>query len=105
MKRPLRMWRADLGVTLGARGGDRARRSLHTCAFATQGRKEVLSSPQLHDSERIVRDLVALLHQGAPADEFAARLAEVESLPDDGREKSSLVELVRMAMAVRNRLE
>jgi DNA-binding PucR family transcriptional regulator len=50
-------------------------------------------------------DLVALLHQGAPADEFAARLAEVERLPDAGIEKSSLVELVRMAMAVRNRLE
>ncbi|TWO68902.1 GAF domain-containing protein [Caenimonas sedimenti] len=63
------------------------------------------SSPQPPDGEGIARDLVALLHQGAPAEAFAARLAEVESLPEDGRGKSSLVELVRMAMAVHNRLE
>lgn len=55
-------------------------------------------------AERIARDLVALLHQGAPAEEFAARLAEVERLADTA-DKASLVELVRMAMAVRNRLE
>ena len=47
----------------------------------------------------------ALLHQGAPADEFARRLAEAESLADDHPGKSTLVETVRMAMAVRNRLE
>jgi sugar diacid utilization regulator len=55
--------------------------------------------------ERAANALVELLHQGAPADEFARRLAEVEALADDHPGKSTLVEAVRMAMAVRNRLE
>jgi hypothetical protein len=55
--------------------------------------------------EQAACGLVALLHQGAPADEFARRLAEAESLADDHPGKSTLVEAVRMAMAVRNRLE
>ena len=52
-----------------------------------------------------VRDLVELLHQGASADEFARRLALVDALPVDDPSKAALVETVRMAMAVRNRLE
>ncbi|RYF43369.1 MAG: GAF domain-containing protein [Comamonadaceae bacterium] len=63
------------------------------------------SSPQPHDSEEIARNLVALLHRDAPVEEFAARLGEIERLTQDGAERSRLVELVRMAMAVRNRLE
>ncbi|HEU5296612.1 MAG TPA: CdaR family transcriptional regulator, partial [Burkholderiaceae bacterium] len=55
--------------------------------------------------EQVVRDLVELLHQGAPADEFARRLALVDALPPDDPDKPALVEMVRMAMAVRNRLE
>ena len=55
-------------------------------------------------SEEILIDLVRLLNQGAPADEFSMRLAHVEALPSTAR-KASLVEVVRMAMAVRNRLE
>ncbi|HET7526418.1 MAG TPA: GAF domain-containing protein, partial [Burkholderiaceae bacterium] len=55
--------------------------------------------------EQAERDLVALLHQGASADEFARRLALVDALPPDDPGKPALVELVRMAMAVRNRLE
>jgi sugar diacid utilization regulator/GAF domain-containing protein len=54
--------------------------------------------------EQIACDLIKLLHQGAPADDFAQRLADVEGLPDGGG-KSMLIETVRMAMAVRNRLE
>src|SRR5947208_2976459 len=50
--------------------------------------------------EQTASALLELLHQGAPADEFARRLAAVESLAD-----STAVEAVRMAMAVRNRLE
>lgn len=50
-------------------------------------------------------ELVQLLHQGASAEDFAKRLAEAEALPDDRPDKSALVEAVRMAMAVRNRLE
>ena len=56
-------------------------------------------------SEQTVEDLVGMLHQGAPADDFARRLAEVEALPPSYPGKSTLVETVRMAMAVRNRLE
>jgi sugar diacid utilization regulator len=56
-------------------------------------------------SEQAVRDLVAMLHQGASADDFAARLADVDALPASYPGKSALVEAVRMAMAVRNRLE
>ena len=60
-----------------------------------------------HDDrhEQTVRDLVDLLHQGASADEFARRLALVDALPADDPGKSALMETVRMAMAVRNRLE
>lgn len=56
-------------------------------------------------SERIACDLIKMLHQGSSAEDFAYRLAEVERLPDSWSEKSTLVEIVRMAMAVRNRLE
>ena len=56
-------------------------------------------------SEQTVRDLVAMLHQGAPADEFARRLADIDALPPSYPGKSTLVETLRMAMAVRNRLE
>jgi GAF domain-containing protein len=56
-------------------------------------------------TERIACDLVDMLHQGASADEFAARLAQAEELPDDDARKAGLMELVRMAMAVRNRLD
>ncbi|TWD77217.1 sugar diacid utilization regulator [Variovorax beijingensis] len=50
-------------------------------------------------------DLIRMLHQGAAAEEFAARLAEAEALPEREPAKPGLVELVRMAMALRNRLD
>lgn len=53
----------------------------------------------------LVAELIHLLHQGAPAGDFARRLAEVEALPDQVPGKSTLAETVRMAMAIRNRLE
>ncbi len=53
----------------------------------------------------IAAELIGLLHQGAAADEFAGRLAALDRLADDTPGKSSQVELVRMAMGVRNRLE
>ena len=59
----------------------------------------------VESSEQGVRDLVDLLHQGASAEEFARRLADVDALPASYPGKSALVETVRMAMAVRNRLE
>src|SRR5262245_24703993 len=57
------------------------------------------------ESERIAIHLISLLHQGTSAEEFAQRLADIEALPAAWPGKSSLVEAVRMAMAVRNRLE
>ncbi len=56
-------------------------------------------------SEQTVRDLVAMLHRGASAEEFARHLAEVDALPPSYPAKAILVETVRMAMSVRNRLE
>ena len=53
----------------------------------------------------VAAELVGLLHRNAGAEEFAARLTRVEALSDAVPRKSSLVELVRMAMALRNRLE
>ncbi len=56
-------------------------------------------------AERIACDLVQLLHQGAPAEELAARLEQAERLAEQCPAKSGLVEMVRMAMAVHNRLD
>jgi len=55
--------------------------------------------------ENTASALIELLHQGAPADVFARRLGQVEALPDTYAGKSTLIETVRMAMGVRNRLE
>ena len=56
-------------------------------------------------AETITNDLIGLLHGSASAEEFAERLAEAEALASDLPNKSGIVELVRMAIAVRNRLE
>ena len=63
------------------------------------------SAVQVERDAQMVRDLVELLHQGASADEFARRLALLDALPPEDPIKPALVETVRMAMAVRNRLE
>jgi len=55
--------------------------------------------------EKLLKTLIGLLHQGAPAEDFALRLAQAEALPADRPGKADLIEGVRMAMAVRNRLE
>ncbi|KQU64566.1 MULTISPECIES: helix-turn-helix domain-containing protein [unclassified Rhizobacter] len=64
-----------------------------------------VAPPFVDGTGQRVAELIHLLHQGAPADDFARRLAEVEALPDDIAAKSMLAETVRMAMAIRNRLE
>jgi hypothetical protein len=61
--------------------------------------------PDPPTSEAILSDLIRFLHQGAPADEFFAQIARAESLAEPAPDKSSLVECIRMAMAIRNRLE
>ncbi|HTH79179.1 MAG TPA: helix-turn-helix domain-containing protein [Ramlibacter sp.] len=57
------------------------------------------------DPAKTACELVRLLHQGAGADEFARFLAEIEAWPAVTPDKAALVETVRMAMAVRNRLD
>lgn len=54
--------------------------------------------------EQILSTLIHLLHQGAPAEDFAQSLADAEASPASPG-KAGMVENVRMAMAVRNRLE
>lgn len=56
-------------------------------------------------TERITGELVRLLHQEAPAEEFALRLGQAEQLMRSGQGSADLVETVRMAMAVHNRLD
>jgi sugar diacid utilization regulator len=63
------------------------------------------SAIHIDHGEQIAHDLIRLLHQGAPADDFMQHLAAVEALPDTLPDKAARVETVRMAMAVRNRLE
>ncbi len=50
-------------------------------------------------------DVIRLLHRDAGSAELARRLADVEALPEGRSDKPALVEAVRMAMAVRERLE
>lgn len=63
------------------------------------------SATRIDRDEPWVPDLVELLHQGASADEFARRLALLDALPPGDPTRPARVETVRMAMAVRNRLE
>jgi len=56
-------------------------------------------------ADRIAGDLIELLHRGAPAEDFARRLARAEALPEGSPGKSMLLERARMAAAVRDRLE
>jgi len=55
--------------------------------------------------DRIVCDLIELLHRSASGEHFAHRLAVAEALSDDDSGKAALVESVRMAAEVRDRLE
>ena len=50
-------------------------------------------------------DLIRMLHREAAAEDFSDQLARVELLPENSPAKPGLVELVRMAMALRNRLD
>src|SRR5262245_21589861 len=103
------MWCAHIGVrdSMSPRAVGRGGLLL-ACAGGTSTqeapRRQLMRSAS-DVAERIAFDLIALLHQGAPPDEFAQRLASAEALADAGPGKSALVETVRMAMAVRNRIE
>lgn len=63
------------------------------------------STSDIVAAEDLAGELIRLLHQGASADDFAQRLAAAETLPETWPDKSRRVENVRMAMAVRNRIE
>jgi hypothetical protein len=58
-----------------------------------------------HAGEVILTDLIRFLHQEAPVDKFFAQIERAESLAGPISHRSSLVECIRMAMAIHNRLE
>lgn len=59
----------------------------------------------VHDSMQAAVELIRLIHQGAPAEDFVRWRADVEARPGSGPDKPVLLEAVHMAMAVRNRIE
>ena len=59
----------------------------------------------MDNGEPLARALIGLLHKGAPAEDFAQCLADAEALPASDPDRDGQVEAVRMAMAVRNRME
>jgi hypothetical protein len=65
----------------------------------------MLSADPVRFADETLVDLIGFLHGGAPAEDFSMLLARAEALADTGPNHSRLVECIRMAMAVRNRLE
>jgi sugar diacid utilization regulator len=64
---------------------------------------------RLMDSHRVAGDiaidLIGLLYRDAPVDDFHARLAAIEKLPDDAGGKPDALDVVRKALAIRQELE
>lgn len=56
-------------------------------------------------TENVLSGLIQALHQGAPADYFSTQLAQAEALSDAEHEKHFLIEAIRIATGIRNRLE
>ncbi len=65
----------------------------------------MLSTTPYRAHDEIAASLLDLLHRSATAEAFSAQLARVEALPDSVKEKAGMLELVRMSMALRNRME
>lgn len=63
------------------------------------------ASPHAQQPQEVAAELLGLLHGNAGLHEFGKRLAALEGLPDALPEKNGLIELARMAMGLRNRLE
>lgn len=61
--------------------------------------------PAVDTPDPIGEALLKLLHSGAPAEQLAARLAQVEALPAEDPNKAHWMELVRMTLAVHHRLD
>lgn len=81
-----------------------SRPSPDRAAGADSAARAPATSPS-HADHRLAAELIALLHRNAPAEDFGTRLAQAEQLPDALPDKTGCVELVHMAMALRNRLE
>lgn len=62
-------------------------------------------APTEHPNDTTLSDVIRLLHGEASAEDFVGMLAYVESLDIPIRKKSLLLENIRMAMAVHNRIE
>ncbi|MFC7515802.1 helix-turn-helix domain-containing protein [Herbaspirillum sp. GCM10030257] len=58
-----------------------------------------------HLAQEIALDLINLLHRDASLEDFNARLAAVEMLPSETSGKSTALETVRKAIAVKHQLE
>jgi GAF domain-containing protein len=56
-------------------------------------------------AREVATELIGLLHRNAPIEDFAAHLTRAEVLTKGAGSNSAAVELVRMAMAVKNRLD
>ncbi|ALM86822.1 helix-turn-helix domain-containing protein [Bordetella sp. N] len=72
---------------------------------STDGPNGPTSPASERQVEALTADLLALLNGNAPAQEFADRLATLEALPAGMTRKQGLIELARMAMALRHRLD
>src|SRR6186713_1471800 len=72
----------------------------------TRGKEpEMLIESEVDAVQETASDLIRMLHREAAAEDFSDQLARVELLPENSPAKPGLVELVRMAMALRNRLD
>lgn len=58
-----------------------------------------------HTAERLIPDLVSLLHRNAPIEEFHACLAGLEASSDGTTDIAGAMEMVKMAMAVKRQLD
>lgn len=58
-----------------------------------------------HEAVHITADLIGLLHRNATPEEFSVRLVQAQALAHASPAEAGTVESVRMAMAIRNRLE
>jgi hypothetical protein len=61
--------------------------------------------PAKHASQDLATELIGLLHRNAPIEEFSAHLARVEALGKEDKGNAGSIEIVRMAVAVKNRLD
>ncbi|WP_235548589.1 helix-turn-helix domain-containing protein [Noviherbaspirillum sp. Root189] len=58
-----------------------------------------------HETEEVAFDLIRMLQRDAPIEEFNARLAVIEQLPNDTLGRSSAIEAIKTAMAIKHQLE